>query len=500
MEKKIDNIEDKEYIPLNKREISPESKRIKKVHLPKEEKKEEEVNTNENKDIPISCFYYINKNKLKLDDLKNGRRIFHNKTELSQYNSNDPDFNKHFIEFRQLFFENLLLNEDFTENAKQPLTIQSAVFSTFVYDEEFIEPMINAFKLKSIIIRHREDNHKYTRMEEYGNYIKFVYPKIEYTLRWGKFHSKLIVLKFPNFLRVIVPSANLTNGDWYYWGQVIWFQDFPKKDKTDKNDKEDEFCIYLKRFFTTFMPHTYEGKRFWTDLNINFDEYYYSDVCVDLIASANGRFKDEDKNMFGVGRLTSLYESKFKKNKYMIVQCSSIGNTKKEKFFTDVYKGFNLDNNPKIDIIYPTEEYIDSFPLGRELTSCLFLGKEAYEKHKDKFKIIELKKDYEDRKTVFHSKIFITGEIAKIEGREVFRINEDSIMYFGSHNFSAAAFGSFEKGDTQVSMSNYELGVVFNPRKLTYEEKEEIFNSMIINVNSRYYDSKKDYPLINEFN
>ena len=101
---------------------------------------------------------------------------------------------------------------------------------------------------------------------------------------------------------------------------------------------------------------------------------------------------------------------------------------------------------------------------------------------------------------MFHSKIFITGEIAKIEGREVFRINEDSIMYFGSHNFSAAAFGSFEKGDTQVSMSNYELGVVFNPRKLTYEEKEEIFNSMIINVNSRYYDSKKDYPLINEFN
>ena len=179
MEKKTDNIEDKEYIPLNKREISPESKRIKKVHLPKEEKKEEEVNTNENKDIPISCFYYINKNKLKLDDLKNGTRIFHNKTELSEYNSNDPDFNKHFIEFRQLFFENLLLNEDFTENAKQPLTIQSAVFSTFVYDEEFIEPMINAFKLKSIIIRHREDNHKYTRMEEYGNYIKFVYPKID---------------------------------------------------------------------------------------------------------------------------------------------------------------------------------------------------------------------------------------------------------------------------------------------------------------------------------
>ena len=452
--------------------------------------------TEKNKNLKISSFYYINKNKLTLADLKNGRRIFHNKTELSQYDPNNREFNQHFIEFRQLFFENLLLNDDFTENIKQPLTIQSAVFSTFVYDGDFIEPLINAFKLKSIIIRHREEV-KYNQMEEFGNYIKFVFPKIDYSLRWGKFHSKLILLKFPNFIRVIVPSANLTNGDWYYWGQIIWFQDFPLK--KDQNTKKNEFQDYLEKFFTTFMPHTYEGKRFWTDLNINFNNYDFSNTCVDLIASANGRFKNKEMDLYGVGRLNHLMKVKYlslQKNKSMIIQCSSIGKSLKEKFFSDVYTGFNLLPNPNIDIIYPTEDYINSFPLGKELSSCLFLSIDAYNFHKTKFKIIELKKEYEDKKTIFHSKCFITGERDK---NGIFQINDNSIFYFGSHNFSAAALGSYEKGDTQVSIANYELGIIFNPLKITLEEKREIYNSLILNFDSRYYNKEKDYPFINEF-
>ena len=52
------------------------------------------------KEIKISSFYYINKNKTKLSDLKNGRRIFQNKTEISEYDENNIEFNKNFIEFR----------------------------------------------------------------------------------------------------------------------------------------------------------------------------------------------------------------------------------------------------------------------------------------------------------------------------------------------------------------------------------------------------------------
>ena len=55
--------------------------------------------------ILLSYIEYKNSNPTTLSSLRNGRRIFNNKTELAAYDSNDPEFNKNFIEFRQLFFE-----------------------------------------------------------------------------------------------------------------------------------------------------------------------------------------------------------------------------------------------------------------------------------------------------------------------------------------------------------------------------------------------------------
>ncbi len=64
----------------------------------------------------ISLFYYINSNKLTIQDLKDGRRIFNNKTQfISSSNNGNFEFKENFIDFQQLFYENLLLNKDFTE-------------------------------------------------------------------------------------------------------------------------------------------------------------------------------------------------------------------------------------------------------------------------------------------------------------------------------------------------------------------------------------------------
>ena len=92
-----------------------------------------------------------------------------------------------------------------------------------------------------------------------------------------------MIFKFPNFLRIIIPSANLTNCDWYYWGQVIWFQDFKKIENEDeiKDKKENkEFLDYLNSFMDTFMINKYKEKKIWSDLNINFEDYDYSNCSV----------------------------------------------------------------------------------------------------------------------------------------------------------------------------------------------------------------------------
>ena len=491
----------------------PKKKKIKSKSKPKQEKPSKKMSENKQQNIPLSFLYYKNSNQISRNDLKNGRRIFNNKTELKAYDENDPEFNKNFIEFRQLFFENLLLTEDLKDdsdikNIHSKVRAESALFSTFIYDGEFIEPFINQFKMPSIIIRH-QDNQKYNAMDEYGNYIKFIFPKISQTLRWGKFHSKLIILKFPKFLRIIVPSANLTDGDWYYWGQIIWFQDFPLIEENEKNEekngsKSKDFRDYLKSFMETFMPHTYEGKRFWTDLDINFDKYDFSDVSVDLVASANGRFVgDKDKELFGVGRLNSLMSSKYftvQKNNNLLIQCSSFGVSKQKAFFSNLYKGFNLNNyeklndSDKLDIYYPTEKYISNCEKGEELSSCLFFNKQAYEMNKDKLHDIVLKDKFKDRETVFHSKIFITGNK---NSKGNFILNKDSIIYIGSHNFSASAWGNYEKNETQISIANYELGVIFDCHSLSFEEKLDIYNNFLFNFDCPKY-SEEDMPFLTD--
>ena len=501
---------------------SDEIPKKQKVKKNKKSKKEKEkvaskkiLDNDSDKNIPLSFINYTNYNPITRDDLKNGRRIFNNKTELKPYDDNDPEFNKNFIEFRQIFFEDLLLTEDLKDDsdistARFKTRASSALFSTFIYDGEFIEPLINQFKMPSIIIRH-EENQKYNAMDEYGNYIKFIFPKISQALRWGKFHSKLIILKFPTFLRIIVPSANLTNGDWYYWGQIIWFQDFPLIKENDEGEKEEknakrsqDFRDYLKKFMKTFMPHTYEGKRFWTDLNINFDEYDFSDACVDLVASANGRFiGDEEKNLYGLGRLNSLMSNKYfslSKNDNLLIQCSSFGVSKQKTFFGNLYKGFNLNNynnlqdTNNVDIFYPTENYIYNCEKGEELSSCLFFNNEAYKLYKDKLHDIVLKDKFKDRETVFHSKIFITG---KRNSKGNFILNNDSIIYIGSHNFSLSAWGNYEKNESQIAIANYELGVLFDCNVLSYEEKLDIYTNLLFNFDNPKY-SNEDRPFITD--
>ena len=501
----------------NEDEIPKKKKIITKSKNENDKKIVKKISEIKEQKIPLSFINYTNKNPISRDELKNGRRIFNNKTELKPYDENDPEFNKNFIEFRQLFFENLLLTEDLKDdsdikNIHSKVRASSALFSTFIYDGEFIEPFINQFKLPSIIVRHREDQ-KYNAMDEYGNYIKFVFPKISQTLKWGKFHSKLIILKFPKFLRIIVPSANLTDGDWYYWGQIIWFQDFPliKENEENEVDKEkekksEEFREYLKSFMKTFMPHTYEGKKFWTDLEINFDEYDYSEASVDFIASANGRFIGEkEKGLFGVGRLNSLMSSNYfniDKNDNLLIQCSSFGVSKQKNFYSNLYKGFNLNNYEtlndinNIDIYYPTEKYIYNCEKGVELSSCLFFNKEAYKIHKDRLHDIILKDKYKDRETVFHSKIFITG---KKNSKGKFILNNDSIIYIGSHNFSASAWGNYEKNDSQISIANYELGVIFDCKVLSFEEKLDIYNNLLFNFDIPKY-SDEDIPFLTDIN
>ncbi len=95
---------------------------------------------------------YLYEPKSKLEELKDGRRIFNNR---SVYTGFDGEYINYFLEFRQLLYENLLFNEKLSPNINEPFTLESAIFSTFCYDPEFIEPLIDRYKFKVKLILSR---------------------------------------------------------------------------------------------------------------------------------------------------------------------------------------------------------------------------------------------------------------------------------------------------------------------------------------------------------
>lgn len=430
-----------------------------------------------------------------LSDLKNGKRIFNNKTEIEK---NYSKFNKRFIEFKQLLYPNLLLNEDLTENNSEVWTMQSALFSTFVIEDDFIYPLIFKNKLKTIIVKHEDNNYSLKIQEKnFENFfVKIINPKLDYTSKWGKFHSKLTIFKFEDFIRIIIPTANLTGCDWYYWGQIVWFQDFPVKSKNPENKNDDnnnEFLDYLKEIINTMIPN-YNAL---SELDINLDDYDYSNASIDLVASTVGRFAKNEMSKYGVSRVKSLLD-KYKKvnikedskneNNKIIVQCSSFGRTLKDKFIDDLCSAFNVNSKLKdFQIIYPTINYINSFELGPELTGCLFLGKDTFETSKNWFRKLEPALHFND-KTVFHSKFIITGDKENI-----------GICYIGSHNLSPSAWGNYEKKDTQISMANYELGLLFNPLKVSKEEMIAIYDNLPVKIENLKKFEKEDVPFTVNF-
>ena len=57
-------------------------------------------------------------------------------------------------------------------------------------------------------------------------------------------------------------------------------------------------------------------------------------------------------------------------------------------------------------------------------------------------------------------------------------IDDDSLIYLGSHNLSSSAWGRFEKAGSQLFMANYELGVVFLPAPHSAAMKQAIISRL----------------------
>lgn len=61
--------------------------------------------------------------------------------------------------------------------------------------------------------------------------LRVLYPSKKIRRSISSFHPKLMIMRFPDRLRVVVGSGNLATGDWLFWANCFVTMDFPKRAK-----------------------------------------------------------------------------------------------------------------------------------------------------------------------------------------------------------------------------------------------------------------------------
>ena len=306
----------------------------------------------------------------------------------------------------------------------------------------------------------------------------------------------------------MITSGNLTTDDWSTWSNCLWFKDCPKKSTLNtipekkavpegSFDFDGDFIQNLKSFVQSLMPH--KTQNYKDLLEINIDDYLISDIDIVLIASIPGRHAGEDIEKYGHKRVASVLNKigfvdpvAMKSKKHVLTyQTSSVGNLD-EKFLKEILSSFlpnyitvdelvagkkpkgkkggvnlgqDLASN-RVRVVFPSREYIENSIEGPDYSGCLILNPDMYQKDtfcKQIFHHFQGTEDYAFHEGIIpHLKVFIVAD-------ESGNIDDDTYIYFGSHNFSPSAWGRYEKDCTQISISNTELGVLIPPRKGKYE-------------------------------
>ncbi|KAI1868282.1 hypothetical protein JX265_007105 [Neoarthrinium moseri] len=116
------------------------------------------------------------------------------------------------------------------EEILQKSELEFAVLSSFQWDEEWLLSKINIAKTKLVLVAFASSKQQQEEMKANvpGKSIRFCFPPM---LPMGSMHSKLQLLRFPNYMRIVVPSGNLVSYDWGETGvmeNMVFIIDLPK--------------------------------------------------------------------------------------------------------------------------------------------------------------------------------------------------------------------------------------------------------------------------------
>ncbi|KAI8717927.1 hypothetical protein NCS52_00870100 [Fusarium sp. LHS14.1] len=136
------------------------------------------------------------------------------------------------------------------EEVFQKDRLELAVLSSYQWDDEWLLSKIDLRRTKLLLVAYAADESQKREMQSNTPPgIKFCFPAMNGP---GAMHSKLQLLKYPDYLRVVVPTANLVPYDWGETGvmeNMVFLIDLPKLEAS-VDHQPTHFSTELGRFLS----------------------------------------------------------------------------------------------------------------------------------------------------------------------------------------------------------------------------------------------------------
>lgn len=392
-------------------------------------------------------------------------------------------------------------------NGQPKEEIQTGLILTFIFSPEILETYAPP-SARFVVVSDSQKESLTTTMETPQSNLRQIFPRRNFGQNVAaSFHPKIFVFKFKTFLRIVIGSGNMLNCDWFRYANVFWRRDFPllpspPSDRTPLSP----FAAYLHQFIVKCMdPFASELDSF---LGINFRHYRIEDVPVQPIASLPGLFSSSDPFKVSLIQAAHIIKSHPAKTPFKLESTriyyvtSSLGSLNFKLLF-DFSKilfqepSFNWDSATKnkqalldmFNVIYPSRNYISGSYFGESRANCLFLRRMIYDSFKFQKSVMRA---YEgnlkvrgNNSVLPHYKIVIVTHNG--------RIDDDTIVYIGSHNFTQSAWGKYEKKEERLEVCNYEMGLIFPSKKDSLVAKEALIDSFGVSLPPSKY-SQYDAP------
>ena len=271
-------------------------------------------------------------------------------------------------------------------------------------------------------------------------------------LQWGTHHSKLIVLIYPDCLRLCVRTFNDIFPDVHQKCNAMYVQDFPLG-ATEGDfglDFEEQLCSYFERC----------GGFDASQLR----RFNFSAAAGALVASVPGYHRaDEAWGQLRLRRLLAQHTDEG--GEAIICQASSFGNLPKkwlEEFHTTLATCRKLVSKPPLQLVAPLVSQVRDSLQGWVSSVSLFLSRTTVQSYSQWRRWSTRRSRVEAMPHVkSYCRYATRGGLACV-----------SWWYIGSHNLSKAAWGEVQKGGKQFCVRSYELGVLFFPRRVASLERD----------------------------